>query len=167
MLQRISEDEEFSEEWRTLLYIQHWPSLHKFFVPSTNWRPWWWIFFILSPVPSLSLNVRFYFNKLGYTLCLLYRSNHLIRINTFIKHTKIISETQNFIWNKNFKQFKNMTFGGSIWGSPGGSTPKLYQNISLLNMFWYQNCNGSLGLPIQRNWFLVGQFGWLPAKWYP
>ena len=53
---------------------------HKFLVPSTNWRTWWWIFPILSPVPSLSLNIRVCFSEPGYTLCLLLRSNHLIRL---------------------------------------------------------------------------------------
>ena len=54
--------------------------LHKFLLPSTNWRMWWWIFSILSPVPSLSRNVQLCFNEPGYSFCLHFRSSNLIRV---------------------------------------------------------------------------------------
>ena len=35
-----------------------------------------------------------------------------------------------------FEPFKKLIFGGSIWGVPGGGgTPKLCQNICLLNIY--------------------------------
>ena len=63
-------------------------------------------FSILNPVSSRSLNIRLCFNKPERTLCPLLKSNHLLRayLTHSIKHKKIISEKQNFIWNKNFKQ---------------------------------------------------------------
>ena len=70
--------------------------------PTTNWRKWWWICLILNPVPSLSLNVYpgsvlsrvpllnlniwFCFNEPGNTLCLLLKSNNLIRV--YSTHSK-------------------------------------------------------------------------------
>ena len=43
-------------------------------------EPGGWIVSILSPARLLSLNVQFCFNEPGYTLCLLFRSNHIIRV---------------------------------------------------------------------------------------
>ena len=64
MLQRISEDEELLTASSTN------PVSINFLCHRRIEELGWWIFSMLSPVPMLSLNVRFCFNEPGYTWCL-------------------------------------------------------------------------------------------------
>ena len=59
--------------------IEHCLCLHKFLVPCTNWWTWRWISSTLSSEVSLSLQIRFDFNKPWYTPWLLSRSSHFVR----------------------------------------------------------------------------------------
>ena len=52
------------------------------------------MFSMVSPVPSLSVNVQFCFNEPGHTLFLLLKSNRLKKKHI---HKKIVSEAQNFV----------------------------------------------------------------------
>ena len=84
MLQKNSEDEESSDDTlgRPLLAAFNIdPVSINFLCQRGIEEPRGWIVSILSPVRLLSLNVRFCFNEPGYTLCLLLRSNHIIRVS--------------------------------------------------------------------------------------
>ena len=83
MLQKNSEDEESSDDTlghplRAASNID--PVSINFLCQRGIEEPRGWMVSILSPVRLLSLNVRFCFNEPGYTLCLLLRSNHIIRV---------------------------------------------------------------------------------------
>ena len=82
MLQKISEDEEYSDNTlgRPLFTASNIdPVFVNFLCHRGIEEPRGWIVSILSPIRSLSLSVQFCFNEPGYTLRLLLRSNHLIR----------------------------------------------------------------------------------------
>ena len=83
MLQKNSEDEESSDDTlgHPLLAASNIDPVSINFLCQRGIEvPRGWMVSILSPVHLLSLNVRFCFNEPGYTLCLLLRSNHIIRV---------------------------------------------------------------------------------------
>ena len=81
MLQRNSENKGFSEdeELLTASNTDH-VSINFLCHRQTEARNGESFPYLLSPIPLLSLNVQFCFNEPGYTLCLLLRSNHIIRV---------------------------------------------------------------------------------------